>query len=182
MAGVRGYREDLAYVHDAGFRDYALNAAPGLLRILHGNGVREGLIVRLGCGSGRWAAELNRSGHAVIGIDQSPSMVQLARRIARASTFRIGSLWSAKLPACAAVTSLGECLNYCFDSSISRVALRSQRGRTARYRHYSGASTRRYALAACLSSILQSLTGCPSNAAEKLVRRPGLGNSGKCLG
>jgi len=26
MAGARGCREDLAYVHDAGFRDYALTA------------------------------------------------------------------------------------------------------------------------------------------------------------
>ena len=132
MAGARGYREDVAYVHDAGFRDYALNAAPGLLQVLRANGVWEGLIVDLGCGSGRWAAELNRSGYDVMGIDQSPSMIQLARGIAPASKFRIGSLWRAKLPACDAVTSIGECLNYRFDASNSRVALRSLFGRVYR--------------------------------------------------
>jgi len=132
MAGVRGYREDLAFVHDAGFRDYALNAASGLLRVLRANGVREGLIVDLGYGSGHWAAELNRSGYDVVGIDHSPSMLDLARRVAPASKFRIGSFWSAKLPACDAVTSIGECLNYCFGVSNSRVALRSLFGRVYR--------------------------------------------------
>jgi len=117
VTGVRGYREDLAYVHDAGFRDYALHAAPAVLRILRRQGVNEGLIVDLGCGSGRWAAELNRSGYDVLGIDQSPAMIQLARRIAPASHFRIASLWNARLPPCAGITSIGECLNYCFDRS-----------------------------------------------------------------
>ena len=124
MAGVRGYREDLAYVHDAGFRDYALNAGPGLLRILRRHQVADGLIVDLGCGSGRWAAELTRSGYDVIGVDQSPSMIQLARRIAPEGQFRVGSLLSIKLPQCDAITSIGECLNYCFDASNSRNALR----------------------------------------------------------
>jgi SAM-dependent methyltransferase len=121
---VRGYREDLAYVHDAGFRDYALNAAPGLLRILRGHGVNEGLVVDLGCGSGRWAAELNRSGYDVLGLDQSPAMIQLARRIAPSSQFRIASLWSAKLPPCDGITSIGECLNYCFDAGDSHTLFR----------------------------------------------------------
>jgi SAM-dependent methyltransferase len=121
---VRGYREDLAYVHDAGFRDYALNAGPGLLRILRRHQVADGLIVDLGCGSGRWAAELTRSGYDVIGVDQSPSMIQLARRIAPEGQFRVGSLLSIKLPQCDAITSIGECLNYCFDASNSRNALR----------------------------------------------------------
>jgi SAM-dependent methyltransferase len=121
---VRGYREDLAYVHDAGFRDYALSAAPGLLRILRRHQVAGGLIVDLGCGSGRWAAQLARSGYDVIGVDQSPSMIQLARRIAPAGQFRVGSLLSIKLPQCDAITSIGECLNYCFDASNSRNALR----------------------------------------------------------
>lgn len=124
MAGVRGYREDLAYVHDAGFRDYALKAAPGLLRILRRHRAAKGLIVDLGCGSGRWAAELNRSGYEVVGIDQSPSMIQLARRIAPASRFLVGSLLRAKLPPCDGITSIGECLNYCFDANNSRNALR----------------------------------------------------------
>jgi SAM-dependent methyltransferase len=117
---VRGYGDDLAYIHDAGHRGYALGAAPGLLRILRRHGVRQGLVVDLGCGSGRWARELNRAGYRVLGIDQSPAMIRLARRIAPGSRFEVASLLSFELPACDAVTSLGECLNYCFEAGNSR--------------------------------------------------------------
>jgi SAM-dependent methyltransferase len=129
---VSGYRRDLAYVHDVGFRDYALNAAPGLLRILRRNGVGEGLIVDLGCGSGRWAAELNRAGYQVVGVDQSAAMIALARRVAPSSQFRVASLLGVKLPACDGITSIGECLNYCFDESNSRRALQQLFGRVYR--------------------------------------------------
>jgi len=120
---VQGYREDLAYIHDAGFRDYALNAAPGLLRILRKNGVTNGLVVDLGCGSGRWAAELNRAGYRVLGVDQSAAMIRLARKIAPDSKFKTASLLRATLPPCDAITSIGECLNYCFDEKNSRQEL-----------------------------------------------------------
>jgi len=113
---VPGYRKDLAYIHDAGFRDYALNAAPGLLQMLRKNGVTDGLVVDLGCGSGRWAAELNRAGYRVLGVDQSAAMIGLARKIAPNSRFKIASLLRASLPFCDAITSIGECLNYCFDA------------------------------------------------------------------
>ena len=122
---MQGYREDLAYIHDAGFRDYALNAAPGLLQILRNNGVTEGLVVDLGCGSGRWAAELNRAGYRVLGVDQSPAMIRLARKIAPDSKFKTASLLRATLPHCDAITSIGECLNYCFDEKNSRQELLS---------------------------------------------------------
>ena len=111
---MRGYQDDLAYIHDAGFSDYALDAAPGLLRILRRSGIARGLVVDLGCGSGRWARELNRAGYEVVGVDQSRAMIRLARRIAPTSRFTVASLWSAILPQCDAVTSLGECLNYRF--------------------------------------------------------------------
>jgi len=111
-------------VHDAGFRDYALKATPGLLRILRRRRITRGLIVDMGCGSGRWAAELTRSGYDVIGVDQSPAMLQLARRIAPDGRFRVGSLLSIKLPACDGITSIGECLNYRFDASNNRNTLR----------------------------------------------------------
>ncbi len=118
-----GYREDLAYIHDAGFRDYALHAAPGLLEILRKNGVTDGLVVDLGCGSGRWAAELNRARYRVFGVDQSAAMIRLARKIAPDSTFKIASLLRTGLPSCDAITSIGECLNYCFDEKNSRTEL-----------------------------------------------------------
>jgi SAM-dependent methyltransferase len=120
---VPGYHEDLAYIHDAGFKDYALNAAPGLLQILRKNGVTDGLVLDLGCGSGRWAAELNRAGYQVLGVDQSAAMIGLARKIAHDSKFKIASLLRTALPPCDAITSIGECLNYNFDPKNSREML-----------------------------------------------------------
>jgi len=121
---MRGYRTDLAYIHDAGFREYSLKAAPWMLATLRRQGVPDGLIVDLGSGSGRWAAELCRAGYDVLGIDQSQPMIDLARRIAPKARFRKGSLLKAALPACDGVTSIGECINYCFDESNRRETVR----------------------------------------------------------
>jgi SAM-dependent methyltransferase len=112
---MEGYLEDLAYIHDVGFTEFARSASPGLLRILKSNGITKGQIVDLGCGSGRWALELNRTGYDVLGVDQSPAMIRLARKIAPRSRFQIASWLDANLPVCDAITSIGECLNYTFD-------------------------------------------------------------------
>ncbi len=106
------YGRDLAYIHDAGHSGYALGVAPELLRIFRRQGTTEGLVVDLGCGSGRLARELNRHGYDVLGIDRSRDLLALAKRVAPASRFVQGSLWTARLPRCEAVTSIGECLNY----------------------------------------------------------------------
>ena len=117
---MKGYREDLAYIHDVGFGDYARNAAPGLLRILARHGVRDGFVVDLGCGSGIWARQLTDAGYGVLGVDISPFMIELAQKRAPLAAFRTGSLLKARLPECAAVTSLGECINYVFDGKHSK--------------------------------------------------------------
>jgi len=49
-------------------------------------------VVDLGCGSGRWASELNRTGFDELGIDQSPAVITLARRIAPKSQFKVASV------------------------------------------------------------------------------------------
>ncbi len=110
-----GYNQDLAYVHDAGFGDYARQAAPVLLQVLRRAGIRDGLIVDLGCGSGILAEKLVHSGYEVLGVDLSPAMLRLARRRAPQARFLCGSLLRVELPPCAAVISIGECLNYTFD-------------------------------------------------------------------
>jgi len=119
-----GYQADLAYIHDAGFSGFVRDAAPFLLRTLRGSGIRDGLVVDLGCGSGRWAAELLRAGYDVEGVDLSPAMIDLARRHAPGAKFRVASLLSARIPKCAAVTALGECVNYAFDRRNSATALK----------------------------------------------------------
>ncbi len=117
------YGQDLAYVHDTGFTDFARSAAPGLLRILRTNRIRGGLVIDAGCGSGVWARELTGSGYDVLGIDISPAMIRLARRHAPKAKFRVASFLAANLPMCDAVTAIGECVNYAFDRRSGKAGL-----------------------------------------------------------
>ena len=82
---------------------------------LRRSGINGGLVIDLGCGSGRWARELNRNGYAALGVDQSPAFIRLARTVAPRSRFVCALLLRVKLPECDAVTSIGECFNYGFD-------------------------------------------------------------------
>jgi SAM-dependent methyltransferase len=109
------YREDLAYIHDAGYGEVARGAAEVLLAELAQAGLREGTIVDLGCGSGILAARVAAAGYRVVGIDVSPSMVELAHRRAPEAEFRVASFVDADIPPCVAVTAIGEVLNYGFD-------------------------------------------------------------------
>jgi SAM-dependent methyltransferase len=109
------YNEDLAYIHDVGFRDYALKSTPEILNILKHHQIVQGLIVDLGCGSGLAAEILDRSGYQVLGIDISPAMIAIAKKRVPTAEFRVASLFTAEIPLCVAVISLGECLNYLFD-------------------------------------------------------------------
>lgn len=109
------YTEDLAYIHDVGFAGFALKSAPGILEILSAGKIKDGLIVDLGCGSGLWARELTEAGYRVLGIDISESMIAIARNRVPDAEFRVESLFKADIPACSAVTSISECLNYLFD-------------------------------------------------------------------
>jgi len=121
---VESYKTDLAYIHDTGFGDFARNSARGLLELLRSSGIKEGLVIDLGCGSGIWAAELKRHGYDVLGVDISPAMIDIARKRVPNAEFRTGSLLKTAFPNCAAVTSLGECLNYLFDETNSIKLLR----------------------------------------------------------
>ena len=112
------YADDLAYVHHAGFGDYARRAAPEVIRLLARRSpfspTRRGrsLVVEFGCGGGTMAAYLANHGFKVLGIDQSPAMVRLARRTAPGARFHQGTLAGTRIPRCAAVIALGEVVNY----------------------------------------------------------------------
>jgi SAM-dependent methyltransferase len=108
------YNTDLAWIHDTGFGEFALQSAPGLLNLLRQNGVDCGLVVDLGCGSGIWARQLGFAGYEVVGVDVSPAMIRLAKAKAPRAKFVAGSLEKVALPRCDAVTSIGECLCYAF--------------------------------------------------------------------
>jgi SAM-dependent methyltransferase len=72
---MRGYGEDLAAIHAAGFTGLAVAAAHELLARLE----RSARVVDLGCGDGTTARLLSEAGHEVLGIDASPAMIALAR-------------------------------------------------------------------------------------------------------
>ena len=106
------YGRDLAHVHDAAFGDLARAGAAELLERLRGAGIASGLVVDLGTGSGIAAQALTEAGYAVLGVDVSADLLELARRRAPGATFVEASLHEFQLPACAAVTAIGECLSY----------------------------------------------------------------------
>ncbi|HET8772360.1 MAG TPA: class I SAM-dependent methyltransferase [Thermoanaerobaculia bacterium] len=144
------YGPDLAYIHHAGFSEFAESAAPGLLEILWKHGVYDGLVVDLGCGTGVLARELTRAGFDVLGVDASPAMVALAqehcgagappavspapgRDTAEAAVerpagrrhhkFIVGKFGEVELPRCKAIVAMGEVLNYgTFDAVRALVA------------------------------------------------------------
>ena len=106
------YKDDLSYIHHVGFGGLAGGAAPGLLGLLRDAGIREGLVVDLGCGSGLWARDLTGAGYEALGIDSSAAMIELARSVAPRARFVQASLFDAELPRCDAVTALGEPFSY----------------------------------------------------------------------
>jgi SAM-dependent methyltransferase len=112
MRRSRDYQEDLAYIHHIGFGQFAAKASPGLLQILKRAPITRGMLVDLGCGSGIWASRAQQAGFDVVGIDASPSMVQLAQRLAPRAEFHCGSLYDWKLPRCQVITAIGESLTY----------------------------------------------------------------------
>ncbi len=110
------YKEDLAFIHDVGFADYALKSAPGILAILQRMNIHKGLIVDLGCGSGLLTQELVKATYQVVGIDISESMIAIARKRLPEVEFLVGSFFKVNIPSCNAVTCVSECLNYLFDA------------------------------------------------------------------
>ncbi len=112
MSASSLYGSDLAHVHDVAFGAWAREAAPFVLARLREAAIDDGLVVDLGCGSGIWAAELLDAGYAVVGIDASSQMLELARERAPDARLVRGSLHEAELPPCVAVTAIGECVNY----------------------------------------------------------------------
>jgi SAM-dependent methyltransferase len=115
------YRHDLAYIHHHGFSEFAESAAPGLLELLWQRGVRDGLIVELGCGSGILARELTRAGFAVLGFDASSAMIELARQTAPRATFIAGAFDAIEIPPCKAIVAMGEVLNYATFDAVARL-------------------------------------------------------------
>lgn len=116
------YQDDLAAIHIEGFGFHWEQAAPAVLGHLRAAGCGSGHVVDLGCGGGQWLARLADDGYRATGVDVSRAMLKAARRNAPAARLLHGSLPDVVLPACDAVTSLGEPVNYLDgERSIRRV-------------------------------------------------------------
>lgn len=61
------YRDDLAFIHDAGYGDLARSAAGVLLAELRRRRFERGLVIDLGCGSGILSEQLSLAGFEVLG-------------------------------------------------------------------------------------------------------------------
>lgn len=120
----RAYGDDLALIHDIGFTDFTRHATDVLIALFRKSGKRNGRVVDLGCGSGTLADRLVDAGYDVLGIDISPAMIRLARKQVRNARFICGSYRTAVLPACDAVTAIGEIFNYKFDGRAGLPELR----------------------------------------------------------
>jgi SAM-dependent methyltransferase len=116
------YRDDLAYIHDAGFGNFARAAASVLVEILRRNGIRSGHVTDLGCGSGILSERMAGAGYDVLGIDISEAMVKMARERVPEGDFRVESLLTAKPPQSVAIVAVGECINYVFDAGNNHVS------------------------------------------------------------
>ena len=132
MPGPLFYGTDLAYIHHVGFGGFVAAAAPALVERLTAVRIRDGVVVDLGCGSGLLARELVRCGYDVVGIDQSPEMLALARRAAPRARFMRARIADARLPRCRAVFAIGETLSYLDRGSQRPRVLRPLFARLAR--------------------------------------------------
>ncbi len=107
------YRRDLALVHDRGFGFHADGCAAGVIELLQPIRERDGVVLELGCGSGRLTRHLLDAGHRVIATDASPAMLALARdAVPDVEELRQLALPDGPLPTADAVVSVGHSLNY----------------------------------------------------------------------
>lgn len=106
------YGVDQAAIHHAQFGAVATRAAHYLLGLIQ----PPGMVIDLGCGSGILANIVSQAGFDTRGYDISPSMVDLARQNAPQATVEVRPALDVELPAgVAAVTAIGEVLNYATD-------------------------------------------------------------------
>lgn len=117
MSSDHYYRSDLALVHDRGFGAHADLCAPGIVKLLDPIRARGGLVLELGCGSGRLTRHLVDAGHQVIATDASPAMLALARQAVPEADIRRLVLPDDPLPDADAIVAVGHVLNYLDDEA-----------------------------------------------------------------
>lgn len=112
------YREDLSLVHHRGFGFHADACAPGIVGLLEPVRRHEGLVVEIGCGSGRLTTYLVDAGFRVVATDASESMLNLARtHVPGGAEIRRLTLPNDPIPPADAIVGVGHALNCLDDES-----------------------------------------------------------------
>lgn len=106
------YARILSKIHHQYFGQLAQNAALELIDRLSKQQISSGQIVELAVGSGISAGILLSKGYRVTGVDISLQMLNIARKNYPSATFEQADLWQYSLDSCAAVTAIGEAVNY----------------------------------------------------------------------
>jgi SAM-dependent methyltransferase len=86
--------------------------APGLLDLLKPVLARGGIVLEIGCGSGRLTRHLVAAGHRVLATDASPAMLDLAREALPGTQFARLTLPDDPVPPVDAIVGTGHALNY----------------------------------------------------------------------
>lgn len=119
QTGEPYYRRNLALVHDLGFGHHADACAPGVLDLLKPVLAFGGLVLEIGCGSGRLTRHMLAAGHDVIATDASPAMLDLTRERVPEAKLRQLTLPTDALPPADAIVGVGHALNYLPDEGPS---------------------------------------------------------------
>jgi SAM-dependent methyltransferase len=124
------YQHDLALIHDRGYGRHADRYAPGILDLLAAvRGLRDGLVLELGCGSGALTRHLLAAGHRVIATDASPDLLALARAaLGEDADLRLLTLPGDPLPAADAIVSTGHVISHLPDAADIDRALAAAAG------------------------------------------------------
>lgn len=109
------YQTDLAFVHNRDFSQIAIDAGTFLIKELKSQGIENGLIVDLGCGTGAFQKTVTEQNFDALGIDYSAANIELAKNNAPKASFQVASFLEIDLPKAQAFTSIGEVFNYQFD-------------------------------------------------------------------
>ena len=109
------YQTDLAFVHNRDFSQIAIDAGHFLIKELKKQGIENGLIVDLGCGTGIFQKTIVENNFDALGIDYSAANIEIAKRNTPNASFQVASFLEIDLPKAQAFTSIGEVFNYQFD-------------------------------------------------------------------
>ncbi|MCB0825638.1 MAG: class I SAM-dependent methyltransferase [Armatimonadetes bacterium] len=102
----------MAQIHSAAFTQLARGAAVAVNKALDFVNKQNALIFECGVGDGTTAANLVRAGHRVIGVDQSPDMIDLARKRVPNAEFIEATCYKFDIPKVEVVLAVGEVLCY----------------------------------------------------------------------